>query len=128
MEVCIKNAKIEGVEDRAEFLEGTASDLPFEDGYFDAAISNLVFHEVKDTEDKRMVVKEALRVVKKGGVFSFQDLFHEQKVYGSIEELLLTINGWGVDEVEFKSTKDCEFIPRALKLPFMIGRIGIIHG
>ena len=128
IDVCMKNAKIEGVQDRVEFKKASASDLPFESGYFDAAVSNLVFHEVKDTADKKLVVKEALRVVKKGGVFAFQDLFHEEKIYGDIDDLLDDIEDWGVKEVYFTDTRDCEFIPNALKLPFMVGSIGIIHG
>ena len=128
MDVCMKNAKIEGVEDRVEFKKASASDLPFESGYFDAAVSNLVFHEVKDTADKKLVVKEALRVVKKGGFFAFQDLFHEEKIYGDIDDLLDDIEDWGVEEVYFTDTRESEFIPKALKLPFMVGSIGIIHG
>ncbi len=102
--------------------------MPFENNYFDAAVSNLVFHEVQDTKDKRDVIKEALRVVKKGGTFAFQDLFHEKRIYGDIEDLLETIRNWGVESVEFSSTKDSKFIPKALKLPFMVGTIGIIYG
>jgi ubiquinone/menaquinone biosynthesis C-methylase UbiE len=127
-DVCIENAKLEGVEDRVEFKKATASDLPFEEGYFDAAMSNLVFHEVKDTKDKTLLIKEALRVVKPGGVFAFQDIFHEEKIYGDIDDLLDEIDSWGVEEVYFTSTRDSKFIPKPLKLPFMVGSIGIIHG
>jgi SAM-dependent methyltransferase len=126
--VCKENAGIEGVADRITFQKTTASDLPFKDGYFDAAVSNLVFHEVNDTKDKRDVIKEALRVVKKGGVFSFQDLFHDKRIYGDIEDLIETIKNWDIEKVEFLSTKDSGFIPGPLKLPFMVGTIGIIHG
>jgi len=128
IDACIKNANIECVNDRVEFMKANASHLPFDDGSFDAAISNLVFHEVKDTEDKKMVIKEALRVVKKGGVFSFQDLFNEKRIYGDIDDLLDTIMSWGVEEVYYIPTNEYEFIPRSLKLPFMVGSIGIIHG
>jgi SAM-dependent methyltransferase len=128
MDVCIKNAKIEDVEDRVEFIKASASSIPFDDGYFDAAVSNLVFHEVKDTEDKRLVIREALRVVKPGGVFAFQDLFHEKNIYGDIDDLLKDIGSWGVEEVHFISTRDSKFIPKALKLPFMVGSIGILQG
>jgi SAM-dependent methyltransferase len=126
--VCKENARIEGVIDKVTFLKATASDLPFNDGYFDAAISNLVFHEVNDTRDKRDVIKEALRVVKKDGVFAFQDLFLDKRIYGDLEDLLDTIRSWGIERVEFTNTRDSEFIPGALKLPFMVGAIGIIHG
>jgi len=127
LEVCKRNAKIEGVNDRLTFQKATTSDLPFTKGHFDAAISNLVFHEVNDTKDKREVIKEALRVVKKGGAFAFQDLFHEKRIYGDMEDLLKTIRSWGIESVEFSSTKDSEFIPWALKLPFMVSKIGIIY-
>lgn len=56
LKVCEKNAKIEGVQDRITFQKASASDLPFENNYFDAAVSNLVFHEVQDTKDKRDVI------------------------------------------------------------------------
>ena len=74
--VCEANAKAEGVDDRVAFQKASAVKLPFEDGYFDAAVSNLCFHEVGDAKDKRELIREALRVVKKGGkslskIFSF---------------------------------------------------------
>jgi len=126
--VCEQNAEIEGVKGRVTFQKGSASALPFEDGYFDAAVSNLVFHEVFDARDKRELIREALRVVKKGGRFAFQDLFLEDKIYGNVDDLLSAIRSWGVTRVEFVKTCDEPFIPKALKLPFMIGKIGIFCG
>ena len=78
--VCERNATIEGVADRVTFQKASASALPFEAGSFDAAVSNLVFHEVSDANDKRELIKEALRVVRKGGAFAFQDLFGKRSV------------------------------------------------
>jgi SAM-dependent methyltransferase len=127
-ETCVKNAEVEGVIDRMEFQKASASSLPFTDEYFDLAVSNFVFHEVNDTKDKRDVIKEALRVVKKGGKFVFQDLFLVKSIYGEPDDLIKTIRSWGVENVEFINTSNESFIPRALKLPFMIGRIGIICG
>jgi len=126
--VCERNARIEGVTERVTFQKASASALPFEDEYFDAAVSNLVFHEVSDVADKRAVIREALRVVKKGGKFVFQDLFLLNRVYGNIDELMGTIRGWGIRKVEFLETRDSAFIPMALKLPFMVGAIGLIIG
>jgi SAM-dependent methyltransferase len=125
---CERNAELEGVKGRATFQKASASSLPFEDGYFDAAVSNLVFHEVGDAADKREVVREALRVVRKGGSFSFQDLFLVRKLYGEPDELLSMIRGWGISEVKFVQTRQAPFIPGALKLSFMVGSIGIIAG
>jgi len=126
--VCKSNAQIEGVAERVVFQKASASKLPFEDGVFDAAVSNLVFHEVSDTKDKRELIREALRVVKKGGKFAFQDLFLEEHTYGETEALLALIRSWGVTRVEFDRTCDAPFIPRALKLPFMVGTISVIYG
>jgi SAM-dependent methyltransferase len=127
-ELCTKNAEIEGVSDRMSFQKVNAVALPFPDGYFDLAVSNLVFHDVQDAKDKRDVIKEALRVVKKGGKFVFQDLFLEKRIFGKPEDLLNTIKGWGVENVEFIPTSNSDFIPGALRLPFMLGSIGIISG
>lgn len=126
--VCERNAKAAGVAERTDFQKASASALPFEDGLFDAAISNFVFHEVSDAKDKREVVREALRVLKTGGYFAFQDLFLFKELYGGVDDLLETIKGWGIAEVAFVDTSASDFIPGALKLPFMVGKIGIVYG
>jgi SAM-dependent methyltransferase len=126
--VCEANAEREGVADRVKFQKASASNLPFPEGCFDAAISNLVFHEVADAVDKRDVIKQALQVVKKGGAFSFQDLFLVKPMYGSVDDLLAVIKSWGVERVEFVDTSKSEFIPAGLRLPFMVGTIAIIYG
>jgi len=125
---CERNAAIEGVADRVSFQKASAASLPFEDGTFDAAISNFVFHEVKDAKNKRDVVKEALRTVKKGGHFAFQDLFPVKSLYGDVDGLLEEIKSWGIDDVRYVNTSNADFIPRPLKVPFMVGSIGIIYG
>jgi len=125
---CEQNAEIEGVFDRVSFRRATASALPFESETFDAAVSNLVFSGVFDARDKREVIKEALRVVKKGGVFSFQDGFKMRRVYGDIEELLQTIRGWGVTHVEFIDTGQVSFLPRILRTRFLYGANAILCG
>jgi len=126
--VCERNAEATGVAGRTDFQKASASALPFEDGFFDAAVSNFVFHEVSDAKDKRELIREALRVVKKGGRFAFQDLFLVKELYGEIDDLLETIKGWGIVEVAFVDTSASDFIPAALKLPFMVGKIGIVYG
>jgi SAM-dependent methyltransferase len=126
--ICERNAQIEGVAARLVFQKASASALPFEDGSFDAAVSNLVFHEVGDTKDKRELIREALRVVRKGGRFAFQDLFLWESIYGKPDELLAIVRSWGVTKVEFVRTCDADFIPSALKLPFMVGTIAVLYG
>ena len=125
---CEANASAKGVGNRTSFQKGTASKLPFANEYFDAAVSNLCFHEVGDSKDKREVIREALRVVKKGGKFVFQDLFLLKQMYGDPGELVAAIKSWGITKVEFVETRNAPFVPAALKLPFMMGRIGLIKG
>ncbi|MBN2554330.1 MAG: class I SAM-dependent methyltransferase [Anaerolineales bacterium] len=127
-EMCEEIARREGVAGNTVFQKASASRLPYEDGAFDAAVSNFVFHEVADTKDKREVLREALRVVRKGGSYCFQDLFLAEAIYGDIAVLLETVRSWDVESVSFVNTTEADFIPSVLKLPFMVGKIGILHG
>jgi SAM-dependent methyltransferase len=127
-ECCEKNAQLANVAERTSFRKASAAKLPFEDESFDVALSNFVFHEVRDVKDKRAVIREALRVLKKDGLFVFQDLFLWKRIYGEPQDLLVTIKGWGVQDVKLLDTSKQTFIPRAMKLPFMVGQIGIIYG
>jgi len=126
--VCKMNAEIEGVAGRVTFERASASSLPFDDEAFHMVVSNLVFHEVRDVRDKKKLIKEALRAVTKGGWFVFQDLFLWKRVYGEVDDLLETIRSWGIETAEFVDTSDSDFIPKALKLPFMLGTVGILYG
>lgn len=126
--LCLSNAQIENVEHRVSFQKASASALPFANQEFDIVVSNLVFHEVRDSSNKIDLIKEALRVLKKGGKFVFQDLFFIRHYYGKPEDLVQTIKDWGVGKAELIPTKDSTFIPLALKLPFMVGTLGLITG
>jgi ubiquinone/menaquinone biosynthesis C-methylase UbiE len=128
MSLCERNAAIEGVGSRLTFQQATASSLPFPDNSFEVVVSNLTFHEVRETADKRLLIREALRVLKKDGSFAFQDLFLMKHVYGDMDDLLESIRGWGATRVVFTETHNAPYIPRALKLPFMVGTMGLIAG
>jgi cyclopropane fatty-acyl-phospholipid synthase-like methyltransferase len=125
---CEKNAQIAGVTERTTFQKASAAKLPFPAESFDVTLSNFVFHEVQDAKDKREVVKEALRVLKKDGLFVFQDLFLLKRLYGEPQDLLTTIKSWGINDIKFVNTSDLKFIPGPMKLPFMVGQIAIIYG
>jgi ubiquinone/menaquinone biosynthesis C-methylase UbiE len=60
---CNINANLEKVIDRVSFQKASASSLPFKDEQFDAVVSNLIFHEVRETYDKVSLIKEALRAL-----------------------------------------------------------------
>jgi SAM-dependent methyltransferase len=125
---CEHNAEIEQVQDRVTFQKASASHLPFEDGYFDLAVSHFVFHEVADTPDKRDVLREALRVVRPGGEFCFHDMFLDEKLYGPLPDLLETVRGWGIRDVQFVDTYHKVKIPWLLRSRRIIGAIGILYG
>ncbi len=39
-----------------------------------------------------------------------------------------TVQGWGMYRVEVIPTRDAAFVPKALKLRFMVGTMGILAG
>ena len=129
-EQCEKNAQIEGVADRTSFQKGDAAKLDFPNESFDAAVSNFVFHEVRTAKDKRDVVREALRIVKKGGVFSFQDMFSQKALYGDMEQFVRELKAEGISEVHYIGNleKKLDFIPGVVTTPWMISGMGIIYG
>lgn len=129
-EQCEKNAQIEGVADHTSFQKGDAAKLDFPDESFDAAVSNFVFHEVRTAKDKRDVVREALRIVKKGGVFSFQDMFSQKALYGDMEQFVRELKAEGISEVHYIGNleKKLDFIPGVVTTPWMISGMGIIYG
>ncbi|MCK9274072.1 MAG: class I SAM-dependent methyltransferase [Syntrophales bacterium] len=128
LETCKRNADIEGVGDRVIFQKARAESLPFDNEYFDAVVSNFVFHEVSSVRDKRELIYEALRVLKKGGTFVFQDEFLIKKLYGEPDELIASIKTKGIKRAEFIHTRNAPFIPRLLKIPFILGSMGMIKG
>ncbi|HEY71120.1 MAG TPA: class I SAM-dependent methyltransferase [Anaerolineae bacterium] len=128
MAVCKRNAIVENVDDRVRFQHGSAASLPFDGETFDMVVSNLVFHEVRNVRDKSKLIQEALRVIKPGGRFVFQDLFLWKLVYGDADDLLERIWSWGIESVTLLDTSSSDFIPKALKLPFMLGTVGILYG
>lgn len=64
-----------GLADRAEFITGDATRLPFADNFFDVIIANDVMEHVAQPE---AVLREAHRVLKPGGLFftNFPPYYH----------------------------------------------------
>ncbi len=129
-EQCEKNAKIEGVADRITFKKGDAAKLDYDDASFDGAVSNFVFHEVRSAKDKRDVVKEALRVIKPGGAFAFQDMFGQKSVYGDMNEFIKGLKESGVvKEINYIENIERKIpIPAFVSAPWMIKDAGLIYG
>ena len=60
-----------GLESLVAFRHGNALDMPFEDGSFDAVVSQEAWCHVPD---KRRLIAECARVVRPGGVIAFTDI------------------------------------------------------
>ena len=121
---CERNAEIMGVSNRVSFEKASAVDLPFSDGEFDAVLSNFVFHAIK-SQDRTQLIAEALRVLRDGGSFAFQDLFNDE-FYS--EDFLDVINGWGLSQVNFVESSEFINVPIALRFKHMTGGSGILYG
>lgn len=126
--ICEKNAQIAQVQSRVEFQKGDAAALDFADETFDAATSNLTFHEVKSVRDKKDVVRKALRVVKPGGAFAFVDYFFDEKYYGKQSDLDKFLRDLQLANFEYKPLQDLIAIPVLLRHPKILGKVGILYG
>jgi SAM-dependent methyltransferase len=126
--ICEKNAQMVKVESYVHFQKGDAALLDFDDNTFDGAISNLTFHEVKSVTDKKLVIQEALRVVKLGGSFSFVDYFFDEKYYGTESGFEQFLKGLNLTHFEHKHLQDVIALPAMLRHPKILGKVGIIFG
>ena len=124
---CENNAKLEGVSERIRFQKGNAAKLDFEDETFDSAVSNFVFHEVRSQPDKLALIREALRVVKPGGSFSFSDVYFSKSHYKNLDGLITELSK-EVTELHFVDTRKENIIPKFLITPFIAGDMGLIYG
>ena len=125
--LCEDNARAEGVDARASFRRGDASKLPFVDGVFDATVSNFVFHEVRAQPDKRALILEALRVLRPGGAFAFQDTFFNRHVYGDAQEFVAALRPH-VTEIHFVDMRRPDYAPGFLNTRLVLGNMGLIWG
>ena len=123
---CEQNARLEGVESRVSFQRAWAQALPFRDGEFDALVSSFVFHAVA-VDDRSTLLHEALRTLKPGGAFVFQDLFHRQ-FYGDLTALLARLRESGIEELCFVPMKDFFPIPLLLQNPQVAGGSHLLCG
>ena len=107
--LCERNAQAEGV-DNAAFQKGDARHLDFPDETFDAVTSNYVYHNVMGA-DKRVLLLETLRVLKKGGIFAIHDLMEPSR-YGDMDDFLRKLREEGFQEARLLPTADGTFMTR----------------
>ena len=123
---CDENAALEGVAQRVRFTRAGAESLSFDDGHFDAVVSNFVFHAIR-TQHRLSLLREALRVLKVGGHFAFQDLFNSQ-FYKEPDRLVDELDSWGLQDVRFVASADAIRVPLALRPKHMTGGSGVLYG
>jgi arsenite methyltransferase len=75
-----RNATLEGVADRVEFVHADARDLPFEPETFDAVVSNLAIHNIAGDDGRDRALREAVRVLRPGGQLRIVDFLADRYV------------------------------------------------
>jgi SAM-dependent methyltransferase len=121
---CQRNARLESVADRVRFALGDAAALPYPDASFDAVISNSVFHLVSGGPYRAL--REALRVLRPGGVFSFNDPFEISTLYGSFDELRRQLTEMRCVEITYTPLATLIDIPPTMT--YLTFGVGILTG
>ena len=92
-EATLANAEAEGVSDRVEVHDGDMCAMPFESDSFDAVVSSLAIHNVKDRKARRTAIEEIGRVLRPGGRVAILDIAH-------VGQYADDLRAYGFSEVE----------------------------
>ena len=74
LEKTLENADREGVKQRVTIHTGDVRALPFSDASFDAVVSSLCLHNIRDKKEREKALLEALRILKPEGRFVIADI------------------------------------------------------
>ncbi len=124
--MCEKNAESEGVAARCRFQHGDANRLDFPDESFDAVVSNYVYHNITGA-DKRALLRETLRVLKKGGVFALNDEM-KPHMYGDMEAFAQELRDMGYADVRLIDTAREVFGSHRRAAMMMLGNSRMLVG
>jgi arsenite methyltransferase len=72
-----KNARIEGVADRALVQTADMRDLPFPEQSFDVVLSSWAIHNLEEMADRQTALNEIVRVLKPGGMLVLADIVNQ---------------------------------------------------
>ena len=126
---CENNALKEGVSSQCEFRCDDACKIDFPSETFDAVVCNLVYHDVHSEPDKKKLLLETLRVLKKGGVFVIQDFFNVEHLFGKPEELVQMLKDLGFEEVTYNGHLEGEhFTPWYVTFHQFDQWLGVLYG
>lgn len=87
------NAVLEGVSEKVKLETGNMMDLPFSDNYFDYVTAGLTIHNTKNQEERKKTLREAYRVIKKGGTLVITD-------YTNSKEYVEVLKSMGMRDVQ----------------------------
>jgi cyclopropane fatty-acyl-phospholipid synthase-like methyltransferase len=90
-QVTRQNAELEGVADRVELHTADMRELPFDDGSFDVVVSSLAIHNVPGAGERARALREAARVLRKGGKLVIADIRHTRQYASEFEACGLEI-------------------------------------
>lgn len=124
-ELCEKNAEAEGVKNTS-FMQGDAIRLPYADGAFDAVTSNYVYHNITG-RDKQQLLRETLRVLKKGGTFAIHDIMSKER-YGDMQRFMDELRAEGYEHVELIDTTSGLFMSRAEAARLFLTGSAVLYG
>lgn len=124
-ELCEKNARAEGVSN-VSFQSGDAVKLDFADETFDAVTSNYVYHNITGV-DKQRLLRETLRVLKKGGTFAIHDIMSRSR-YGDMQKFMEELKAEGYEEVRLIPTDQGKFMSKSEGRLMMLGGSAILAG
>lgn len=80
-----RNATLEGVADRIELRTADMRQLPFDDESFDVVVSSLAIHNVPGAAERTKALREAARVLKRGGRLVIADIRHSGAYAAELE-------------------------------------------
>lgn len=124
-DLCEKNAAAEGVSN-AEFRYGNAVKLDFPDETFDAVTSNYVYHNISG-KSKQALLRETLRVLKKGGTFAIHDIMSKSR-YGDMEKFVRELKEQGYEDVRMIDTTDGLFMTKKEAAVMMLSGSALLVG
>ncbi|MEU8356109.1 class I SAM-dependent methyltransferase [Nonomuraea sp. NPDC048882] len=82
-----RNAELEGVSDRVRLVTGDLRDLPFCDDSYDVVVASQSVHNIPDAEGRAQAVREALRVLRPGGLVLIADFQHTPAYEDTLRDL-----------------------------------------
>lgn len=107
----LENVQLAGVAGNVEVLTADARTLPFPNGSFDVVVSHWMVHNLPDTEDRRRVLSEMVRVLRGNtGRLIVCDIEHRDEyvavikslglvdvrmIYGRLSDLILGVLSFG---------------------------------